>query len=638
MYWSQQQPIIGSSSQYHSILPQDEHWQSWDLLPSVQDQKDYLFQPQMSILPSHLLMPDSSQQMHQSWDYDRSTRYDSPTTSHYSSAVSESSASTEHALTPNTMYQSTPFGSSTTNFLAQHSVRLPAVPLPQHTVWHQSTQDSFAVPHNESDLPAFVPFQFRHLSSELNDEQHEQEDLTITFDDEIDPVHSKSPIQIPHPEELELCEDQHDSQMSCATDTDRATPSSGRSFQSNGSDEETEDEDLVIVDHDSDSDYDNRSGRRRKFRSTPKQKHARKSASNTIVSTTSRIHKRTSSSLTAVSSSSASTPRSHTRRTSKSTKSKARGPQFIKAPSTLPKGDRIYPCTFHRFGCSMEFPNKNEWKRHVACQHLQLGYFRCDLDGCNPDSAPATSSSRPGRRNANALTRTQSQTNASIDEIVKIYNDFNRKDLFTQHCRRMHGPARNPALRSKPLTKKNGQLIPAQEDEAAFEAQLTEIRGRCWHVRRHAPSRSSCGFCKRLFDAENYETSSNTSTSTGSGKDADGNAEEKAWEERMEHVGKHYEKEGFDQDDEEMDEDLVEWGLETGVLRTLPDGRPWLVSAEDPMSEEDIDETGSGRASKGSGGEEEKERKKSRRQPSRTIVKERLVSEEGDTVVVGGGK
>lgn len=290
----------------------------------------------------------------------------------------------------------------------------------------------------------------------------------------------------------------------------------------------------------------------------------------------------------------------------------------------------------------MEFPNKNEWKRHVACQHLQLGYFRCDLDGCNPDSSPPPSSSRNGRRTA---ARAQSQTDTSLDEIVKIYNDFNRKDLFTQHCRRMHGPARDAALRSKPMTKKNGQLVPAKEDDEAFETQLTEIRARCWHVRRNAPSRSSCGFCRRLFDAEDYDTSS-TSASASSGKDSDGNAEEKAWEERMEHVGKHYEKEGANRDEEEMDEDLVEWGLETGVLRTLPDGRPWLVSAEDPGSEEDRDEnargTGSGRGrgrmSNGSGGEEEKERKKARRQPSRTIVKERLVSEEGDTVIVGGGE
>lgn len=116
----------------------------------------------------------------------------------------------------------------------------------------------------------------------------------------------------------------------------------------------------------------------------------------------------------------------------------------------------------------------------------------------------------------------------------------------------------------------------------------------------------------------------------------------------MEHVGKHYEKEGADRDEEEMDEDLVEWGLETGVLRTLSNGRPWLVSVEDPGLEEDRDDSacGSGSGSargrqrmmNGSGGEDEKERKKARRQPSRTIVKERMVSEEGDTVVVGGGE
>ncbi|EZF70942.1 hypothetical protein H105_06858 [Trichophyton soudanense CBS 452.61] len=40
--------------------------------------------------------------------------------------------------------------------------------------------------------------------------------------------------------------------------------------------------------------------------------------------------------------------------------------------------DRIFTCVFAPYGCTSSFASKNEWKRHVLSQHLQLGFYRCD--------------------------------------------------------------------------------------------------------------------------------------------------------------------------------------------------------------------------------------------------------------------
>ena len=73
---------------------------------------------------------------------------------------------------------------------------------------------------------------------------------------------------------------------------------------------------------------------------------------------------------------------------------------------------------------------------------------------------------------------------------------------------------------------------------------------------------------------------------------------------------------------EEVDEDLVEWGLKTGVFYNLPSGRPWLVSAE-PLVETDDGDTITVKC-------DEEERKKARRQPSRTVVVQKRSSWKGE--------
>lgn len=166
---------------------------------------------------------------------------------------------------------------------------------------------------------------------------------------------------------------------------------------------------------------------------------------------------------------------------------------------------RQFVCSFSHYGCHSTFASKNEWKRHVTSQHLQLGFYRCDIGPCNV-SQPDGNHSSNGNRHP---------------------NDFNRKDLFTQHLRRMHSPW--PA-----------RYEPEQQEQNDFESSLDEVRQRCWKTQRQPPQRSRCGFCDRLFDGP------------------------QSWEERMEHVGKHYEQRAACPEAE--DQDLREWAIREGIL------------------------------------------------------------------------
>ena len=131
-------------------------------------------------------------------------------------------------------------------------------------------------------------------------------------------------------------------------------------------------------------------------------------------------------------------------------------------PEISVQKDTKFPCTFARYGCTSTFGSKNEWKRHVAIQHVQLGFYRCDVGVCNPDNRD------PHSRDSG-------------------YNDFNRKDLFTMHQRRMHSPwgvARQPT----------------SEEKEGFETSLESVRQRCWRAKRQPPLRTTCGFCGRVFE------------------------------------------------------------------------------------------------------------------------------------------
>ncbi|KIW56516.1 hypothetical protein PV05_05174 [Exophiala xenobiotica] len=193
-------------------------------------------------------------------------------------------------------------------------------------------------------------------------------------------------------------------------------------------------------------------------------------------------------------------------------------------------GSKFFPCTFHHYGCGGTFASKNEWKRHVSSQHLQLGFFRCDMGSCSPQIA-----------------RTQH----------KGFNDFNRKDLFTQHCRRMHAPWVGTTHGEEGVTKK---------EKDAFEKELDAIRARCWVDSRKAPERSKCGFCGKKFVEGQVE---------------DGVVSVSAWDKRMEHVGRHFERDAARAKDEDVDEGLKAWALTQGVVRAgRRKGEFWLAGLE----------------------------------------------------------
>lgn len=180
---------------------------------------------------------------------------------------------------------------------------------------------------------------------------------------------------------------------------------------------------------------------------------------------------------------------------------------------------RPYVCSFIHYGCNSTFASKNEWKRHVTSQHLQLGFYRCDIGSCSGSTRQLGESSP--------------------------HNDFNRKDLFTQHCRRMH----------KPRSPSTGTSL--SKDEESFEASLEEVRQRCWTERRRPPQKSICGFCGRAFEGE------------------------QTWDNRMEHVSKHFEK---GDGEEGEDEELRSWALQEGIVEKAGDGNYRLAGLKDTSS------------------------------------------------------
>ncbi|KAF2278171.1 uncharacterized protein EI97DRAFT_440681 [Westerdykella ornata] len=173
--------------------------------------------------------------------------------------------------------------------------------------------------------------------------------------------------------------------------------------------------------------------------------------------------------------------------------------------SGAPK-ERPFPCPLARYGCPSDFRSKNEWKRHVSTQHIKLGFWRCDL--CAPTVDPH-------------------------DASTTYHNDFNRKDLFTQHLRRMHAapPTCGPAKRKE---------FPVTEDN------IKDVQERCYLRLRDTPPRSNCLFCDKSFVGP------------------------ASWEERMEHVGRHLEKErvGVEVGVGEWREDrgLEEWLVREGLI------------------------------------------------------------------------
>lgn len=167
---------------------------------------------------------------------------------------------------------------------------------------------------------------------------------------------------------------------------------------------------------------------------------------------------------------------------------------------------RPFPCAFSFAGCTSTFGSKNEWKRHIASQHLCLQYYRCS-------SCPQSAAEGKG-------------------------NEFNRKDLFTQHLRRMHAPFQI----KRAITKGDSKL------QNEWDNHVKDMQTSCLVTRRQPPQRAACPKpdCQSIFE--------------GPG----------AWDEWTEHVGRHMEKgEGQSLG---VDRLLAKWALDEGIVEPKEDG------------------------------------------------------------------
>ncbi|KAK8019798.1 hypothetical protein PG990_004936 [Apiospora arundinis] len=198
------------------------------------------------------------------------------------------------------------------------------------------------------------------------------------------------------------------------------------------------------------------------------------------------------------------------------------------------KHTRPFTCVFAFAGCSSTFAAKNEWKRHVASQHLLLFYWLCSQDSCTKLS---NSSSSPSHSCHNS----PDLPNGAI---------FNRKDLYTQHVRRMHVPL------SVKKQLKQKTTIPEWEDRVQV-LQKEAHKPRC-----SLPEYMTCPAlgCTTMFN--------------GPG----------AWDERMEHVAKHLEKAANGHEERIVfgghnDPTLTEWAARPDVAVIVADRtRGWILN------------------------------------------------------------
>ena len=198
---------------------------------------------------------------------------------------------------------------------------------------------------------------------------------------------------------------------------------------------------------------------------------------------------------------------------------------------------RAFICVFGFAGCNSTFASKNEWKRHVSSQHLNLNSWVCELGTCG---------------------KVQNQSKKDGGGLVKG-SEFNRKDLFTQHLRRMHAP-----FDVKRMNKKN----------QGWEERLKGLQVSCLRVKRHPPTRLGCPLddCNGSFEGTS------------------------CWDDRMEHVGKHLEKAAVSTGAssfsvEQADDDLlVNWALRERIVEQKADGGFKLCGAWfEKVDDEDAD-------------------------------------------------
>ncbi|KAL0942504.1 C2H2 finger domain-containing protein [Colletotrichum truncatum] len=222
---------------------------------------------------------------------------------------------------------------------------------------------------------------------------------------------------------------------------------------------------------------------------------------------------------------------------------------------------RPFVCVFNYAGCPSTFASKNEWKRHVSSQHLALQYWLCTQDGCskttNPPTSRRSSSSSPISPTPPAL------PNGAI---------FNRKDLYTQHVRRMHVPHN--------VRKAQKQKKPTPDWDELLKSLQTEAEKTRCDLPRHM--RCPAVNCSHEFNGP------------------------QAWDERMEHVARHLERAADGKEPPvvfggEVDPTLSNWAssAEVYVVRRTNTAQGWELI--NPLKGEVGPSSGNGKPGSGSG-------------------------------------
>lgn len=170
---------------------------------------------------------------------------------------------------------------------------------------------------------------------------------------------------------------------------------------------------------------------------------------------------------------------------------------------------RPFHCVFHWAGCESTFASKNEWKRHVMSQHILLQYWVCQVEMC---SKVINRVNGAGGSN----TAADSANNGGSGFTLPNGAIFNRKDLFTQHLRRMHTP---PHVKKLLKQAKQGAKTPNHASITDWENRLKDLQQDGLKPRCRLPDYMVC-------------------PAQGCGIDFHGN---NAWDDRMEHVARHLE-------------------------------------------------------------------------------------------------
>ena len=210
--------------------------------------------------------------------------------------------------------------------------------------------------------------------------------------------------------------------------------------------------------------------------------------------------------------------------TTKGTKKGARGANRTKNDVFTVDSQRYFPCCLAPYNCLSTFSSKNEWKRHVSTQHIKQGFWRCDLCATTVDPH---------------------------DRETVYHNDFNRKDLFRQHLRRMHAAPATQSHRS-------------QKEYPVTEDNIAEHETRCFTILRETPAQSKCLFCDETFSGPS------------------------SWDNRMEHVGRHLEKDRkaanskiWNVNTWNKDTELERWYYNEGII-TLDKADTWKIGDNRP--------------------------------------------------------